>query len=359
MRDLTVSRLSRGFRLANLVMVLVVLAGLALPTLLTDAAVYHSFAAQVIAFLTDVVVAAIVGLHIRRERFGDATRWALLVLTVAAYLVATTGVPTSHQVAQETDWSFGVVGWLGLLVLLDRTVLGSVLFLAAVNVFSAGYIVVIGEDVLRFAVGAILVLGFQLAFVAAAAALGRFAASASLAVHDAQRLRTAEAVADQVQADRKARYAGLAETTVPLLDELASGRADLRDDGTRARYAVEAARMRRLFAENDDVGDPLVHELKACVDIAERKGVAVHLDTWGEHPVPPVAIRRTLVEPVVRSLATAVATARVTVLGSGNAVTVSVVTDSRVPVGEVGDPPVTVTTTTADGLTWVEATWWT
>ncbi|ALG07546.1 hypothetical protein [Kibdelosporangium phytohabitans] len=363
-RDLTVSRLSRGFRLANLVIVLVTLLGLALPSLLSSADVYDSFATQVIAFATQVLVTVFAGLRIRHERLGDTTRWALLVVSVASYLVSTTGVPASHQVAQETDWSFGVIGWLGILLLLDRTVPGTVLFLAGVNVFSTGYLVVIGEDVLRFGVGAILVFGFQLAVVAAAGTLRRFAESASAAVRDAQRLRTAQAVADQVQSDRKARYAGLAETTVPLLSDLATGRADLTDERTRARYAVEAARMRRLFAETDEVPDPLVHELKACVDVAERRGIAVHLDTWGEHPPPPVEIRRRLIEPVMRTLATAATepgtSARVTVLGSGNAVTVSIVIPGVVTQEVVTDaPPVTVHTTTADGMIWVEARWWT
>ncbi|ONI76923.1 hypothetical protein ALI144C_32880 [Actinosynnema sp. ALI-1.44] len=363
-RDLTISQLSRGFRMANLVIVLVTLLGLALPSLLSNAAVYHSFAVQVVVFTAQVLVAVIAGLLIRHERLGTVTRWFLLFVSVATYLVATTGVPASHQVAQETDWSFGVIGWLGMLLLLDRTVLGAVLLLSGVNVFAAGYLIAIGEDVLRFAVGAILVLGFQLAFAAAAGTLRRFAASASTAVRDAQRLRTAQAVADQVQSDRRARYTGLAETTVPLLTDLATGRTDLTDERTRARYAVEAARMRRLFAETDEVPDPLVHELKACVDVAERNGVAVHMDTWGEHPVPPVEIRRTLIEPVMRTLAViSGTTARVTVLGSGNAVTVSVVTEGvvaeEVTDSTAADAPVTVRTTTTDGMIWVEATWWT
>ena len=39
--------------------------------------------------------------------------------------------------------------------------------------------------------------------------------------------------------------------------------------------------MRRLFAETDMVTNPLLHELRHCADIADRKGVVVELDARG------------------------------------------------------------------------------
>jgi hypothetical protein len=45
---------------------------------------------------------------------------------------------------------------------------------------------------------------------------------------------------------------------------------------------LAATQLRRLFAENDDVPDPLVHELSACIDVAERRGLAVSLAVSGE-----------------------------------------------------------------------------
>jgi hypothetical protein len=172
----------------------------------------------------------------------------------------------------------------------------------------------------------------------------------------AAEVRTAEALAAQIQEDRRARYAALADTAIPLLADLTAGNVDLTDDRVRTRYAVEAARMRRMFAEGDDVPDPLLHELRACLDLAERRGITVHLDTWGERPVPPVAVRRALTEPVVRALAGTASTARVTLLGAADEVTVSIVSDSPVTVADT-DPSVAVTTTTEGDRVWVEATW--
>jgi hypothetical protein len=256
----------------------------------------------------------------------------------------------------ESEWSFGTVGWVGLLLLLERSPVSAVLFLMACNAISVAQMIATGQDVPRFAIGAVLVLGYELPFVAAAMVLRTFSTNAATLARRAAALKTAEEVAVYIQEDRKARYAELADTTVPLLAELAAGTNDLTDERVRARYAAEAARMRRLFAESDDVPDPLLHELQACLDLAERKGITVHLDTWGERPVPPVEVRRALTEPVVRTLASAMSSARVTLIGAEDKVTVSVVADSSGTVA-LDDSSVSVTSMSEGDLVWVEATW--
>ncbi len=61
--------------------------------------------------------------------------------------------------------------------------------------------------------------------------------------------------------------------------------------------------MRRLFAESDDVTDPLEHEIHACVDVAERQGKSVQLSIRGARPALPLDVRRALTEPVIAVLA--------------------------------------------------------
>jgi hypothetical protein len=100
-----------------------------------------------------------------------------------------------------------------------------------------------------------------------------------------------------------------------------------------------------------------MHELQACVDTAERRGVTVYLGACGSRPAPPLAVRRALTEPVLTVLATASAQARVTVIGSPDAVTVSVVADGDPPAEVPGDDTVTVTRLAENGRHWVEATW--
>ncbi|WP_309111139.1 hypothetical protein [Saccharothrix sp.] len=287
--EVTVERLLRGVRWAIVVITAVSLLGFALPVLVAGGEAYRSLPRQVAAFALLLVV-LVFGTRPR----GPA-RWVLPALVLVASGLALTGMHDRFVVSEE-EWSFGVIGWFGVLLLLDLGPRATCAFLALHVAGSFAYTAWVGQDTGDLAVVAVLVLGYQLPVVAAAAVVDRVAADAARAARREAATRTASSVAERLHEDRKARYDALLPTVVPLLTDLTEGRADLTDDRVRARYAVEAARMRRLFAEQDDVPDPLVHELRACVDVAERRGVAVHLDTLGERPTPPVVVRRELVD---------------------------------------------------------------
>ena len=115
-----------------------------------------------------------------------------------------------------------------------------------------------------------------------------------------------------------------------LLAGLAGGELDPADERVQHRCSVEASRLRRLIAEHDDAPSPLVHELRACADMAERRDVAVTLETAGTLPVVPVQVRRALTEAPIHLLAAARTQARVTVLygADDGEVEVSVVADA-------------------------------
>ncbi len=93
-----------------------------------------------------------------------------------------------------------------------------------------------------------------------------------------------QAVADRIRSARQARWLELRTTAEPLLRGLATGTANPGDLAVQRACAVEAARLRRLFAEEDDAPDPLVHELHACADVAQRRGVAVDIETAAVDP---------------------------------------------------------------------------
>ncbi|SES07839.1 hypothetical protein SAMN05216188_12167 [Lentzea xinjiangensis] len=373
-RTVVAGRLFHAVLLATLLISAVSLFGFALPVLVAaaDTAAYRSVPRQVTAFALLVAVLGTAAVLLVRRRPWGWSRWVLLALVGAASALAVTGVHEAHLVS-EAEWSYGVIGWFGVLLLLDRGVAATAAFLGAHVAFSFAHTAGQGQDVRGLAVVTVLVLGYQLPVVAAAAVLGRLAAETERAALDREQADTAEAVAVRVHEDRRARYAAV----LPLLADLADGRADLTDDRVRARYAVEAARMRRLFAEHDDVPDPLTHELRSCVEVAERRGVSVLFATWGEHRTPPLPVRRSLVGAVTGVLATARTKAKVTVMGSPSAVTVSVVADgveTSVPDDPGTDDPgtddpgtddpgtddlgtVTVSSMTEAERVWVEATW--
>jgi hypothetical protein len=161
--------------------------------------------------------------------------------------------------------------------------------------------------------------------------LTRSAEQAAEAKVDWQSAATRTALAEQWELDLRVTFAGQLGATIPLLANLADGTLDPSDEATRQSCALSATQLRRLFAENDDAPDPLVHEVTACVDLAERRGLLVSLAICGEPtPVPP-DVRRELTDPLMVALSRAQARARVSLLRTSEEVRVAVVAD----VGEV------------------------
>jgi hypothetical protein len=257
-----------------------------------------------------------------------------------------------------------VIGWFGLLLLIDHSARATITFLA---VHTAGsfiqlFLVGQGHGAADLVVVTAIVLGSQIPVLTTAMALRGIAGRAAASMAEQERIRTERAVAEQLHADRNARYAQLSTTVIPLLADLTAGAVDVTDRRVRAEYAVAAARLRRLFAEHDEVADPLLYELRACLDLAERNGITVYLGTCGERPTPPLPVRRALTEPALATMAAAASSARVTVLGSPEEVTVSVLADADESAGSTelvgtSEESVTVTRMVMQGKLWMEATW--
>ena len=137
-------------------------------------------------------------------------------------------------------------------------------------------------DLARFAMVVLGAGAIQVALAAGGRTLEAVAQRAYEARSALAEAATARAAAERVHADRQRRYREIGQAVRELLSDLAAGRLDTADPQVQRRCAVEAARLRRLIAEHDDTPDPLIHELRACADVAERRGVAVSLHTAGE-----------------------------------------------------------------------------
>jgi len=125
-----------------------------------------------------------------------------------------------------------------------------------------------------------------------------------------------------------------------------------------AALMAEAARLRRLMAESDDSPDPLVHELHACADAAQRRGVAVDIETAGVLPAVPAQARRVITDTAIAILAGARSLARVTVIAVRAGVAVSLVADSPVPAAlPAAADGVVIELQEDQRSVWVEATW--
>jgi hypothetical protein len=336
-----------------------------LPILLDNAAAYRPFWGEALAFAVLVGVTALAAVPVLRGRSWGAWRWPLLGTALAAHTAATAAVAPADLFGTP-HWSWEIFGWWAVLLLLDRPVSYLLVLLAIHVAVTVGQVVAVGRADVPTFVGmttmALVYGGLQVSVWPLSAGIRRAAAGAARLAAEGERLRTAELVAAQVHRDRQTRYAELADTAGPLLAGLASGQLDPGDPATRQACLIEAARIRRLFAEADDSSDPLVHELTACIDLAARRGVVIQLAVRGECPPLPQRVRRGLTEPAILALATAASAARVTLVAVPDRVTVSVVTDGSGPPpeghrGRTGQERVDVVWDRQDGTVWMEAIW--
>jgi hypothetical protein len=287
--------------------------------------------------------------------------WLVCAVLLAGALAGALTAPGGSL--GQNDFAFGVGAWFGLVALWRRRFAELIAFLAA-----DGLTVVVATAVLRDATrssvagfvmtcctGGLLPITIYLGSRAVAATARR----AAEAQDAAARTRNTRLAAEAVQAARRARYETIRATVVRLLDGLASGSLDLGAEQTRQEIAVAVTRLRRYLVENDDVPDPLSHELRACADAAERRGVAVDLiAAAGTIPMLSVGIRRALTEPVIQVLAATTSRARITVVASAAEVAVAIVADARlaVPIVSAGDS-IQCDFDEEGGKVWAQARW--
>jgi hypothetical protein len=357
----TAQRFLLGLRLAALLIAAVVLVTLSLPNLLRHLPIYQPAWAQIAAFGTYLTILGVEAVLAARRRGWGQLRWVGLTATIIASLGSCLSLPAGSA-ASLADWSFGSVGWLGVILLADRRLRELVAFLALhetltlVNVILSG-----GTDrttVLSTLAVSVNTIGYPLAGAIAAIALRVIAHAADTAAHQAEQARSAEAIAAGLHERRRQRFADLNDTAVPLLRGLAAGTLDPGDAQVQRRCAIEAARMRRLFAETETTPDPLMHALRHCADAAYRQGILVELDSRGRWPDPPEEIRRALTEAPVTALATAKSWARVTVIGTAELLSVNVIADcGPIDLPQAFPTGVELQTITDHDTLWVEVRW--
>jgi hypothetical protein len=284
---------------------------------------------------------------------------AIAVIALAASTAAAAASPAGQMLG--VNWAWGSAGWMGVLVLLRRRFAELAWFLAAV---AAGVLCVqLGDGLHRTDLAGFLAVlawstGAQVAVAAGVRALDAAAGQAGEAARSEDAARERAATAEVISVARHARWLALQETAVPLVAELAVGTADPGDAQVRLRCAVQAARLRRLLAEGDEVPGPLVHELHASADVAERRGVAVEIETAGPLPPVPGPARRVITDAAIAILSAARSRTRITLAAVTAGIAVSFVADTgadvRLPAPAAG---VAIEQQQDGGMIWAEARW--
>ncbi|MEV6604057.1 hypothetical protein [Kutzneria sp. NPDC051319] len=357
----TVQRMRGRLRIAILIVATADLTALDLPALITHLDVYLVAWPVVAAYLTLIALLATEGVLIVRGRSWGAWRWPALGLTLAISVLVNALIPVA-EVPGYANWPIDAIGWIAVILLVDHH-LGVLLAVLAAH-FATNFVhLALGGDLtplvlINVGTDVVTIGAFQVT-AGAATWMCRYAARTAARATEAEAaVRASEAIAARLHEDRRRRSLELDAEVRPLLTGLADGSRDPAADQTRRDCAIAAARMRRLFAEGDDVDDHLLHELKACVDMAERRGVLVDLSTQGSWPGLSLAVRRGLTEAPVRVLSTARNWARVTVLGTDSGVSVSVVADGDAAgIPARADGAVMITTVEDEDRLWVKATW--
>ncbi|MCG5213010.1 hypothetical protein [Streptosporangium sp. KLBMP 9127] len=359
--EVTRAQLRHGLRIATLLVAVVTVFGLGLTNLMRYMDRYESPLAQLTALAALGAVLAVEATLLVRGRSWNRLRGPAIVIVLSASALSYVTLPDGRT-STTVDWIFGAANWVGIVVLLDRPLRTAVSFLLAHELTALLNLLLLDDpsrgDMARFATGSVTVFGFPLCLAVVASVMRGLSAAAAISRREIEQVRIAEVVAAESHSRRQQRFVELSATTIPLLEGLADGSLRPEDPVVQGRCAIEAARMRRLFAEADNVANPLLHELRHCIDVADRKGVVVELDARGRWPEPPVAVRRDLTEAALIVLATTVSRARVTVTGSADLVSVSVVADcGELNMPSPATPGVQVEALNNDDTVWMEARW--
>ncbi|MDX3232289.1 hypothetical protein [Streptomyces sp. ME19-01-6] len=333
LRQLITRHQLRGIRTGALAIVITVHVGSALPALLAGLDEYrHPWVPLTAYGLLTLILGGSVLVGIGGRPWPRGWVPLALVCAFAASVATTTQVPADQYFVGRAHWSFSLVGWFAVVLLGHRG-------LAAFGVFTGCHLAVIVAQLLAaevppraiaasMALRALSACCLQMTIAAGAKLLLNSSTAIGEALRAQERVCTRIAVGAQIQADQRQRYAELNTTVIPLLTGLADGSLDPQDDEVRRACALEAARLRRLFAESDFTFDPLVHEMRACIDAAERNGTTVLLAVRGDPLDLPLQLRRALLDPVIATLAAAGETARVTVVRGEDQVRVGIVVDA-------------------------------
>jgi hypothetical protein len=327
--------------------------------LLHNRLAYASFAFQGAMWLVMALAIGAGSVLVLRGALDGRRAWAVAVIVAAASTAAAAASPAGHMLA--VNWAWGSAGWTGVLVLLRRrfSELAGYLGVLALAILS----VQLWDGLHRTDLAGFLAVfawstGAQVAVAAGVRALDIAADQAAAAARNEEAARERAATAELIRAARHARWLALQETAVPLVAELAAGTADPGDAQVRTRCAVQAARLRRLLAEGDEVPGPLVHELYASADVAERRGVAVEIETAGPLPQVPGPARRVITDAAIAILTAARSKARITLATVAAGIAVSFVADTgavvRLPAAGEG---IAIEQQQDGSMLWAEVRW--
>ncbi|MGC4887338.1 hypothetical protein [Micromonospora sp. DT227] len=353
----------RGARLVAVGIALAWHLAVSLPAVLAAGPGMAAPAVVAAGWLVTALVGVATGVRLLGGGSPPARRLAAVLLAVDAAVFAAAG---ERFLFTTANWVWGGLAWFFLLVLWQRPVRWLLALLAAHATIALVAVVLHGTtapaDLSRYAMYVYGTSTLPVAVFAGAAVLTALARDRAGAAAATLAVAAEREAAERARSERQARLALVSGTAEEVLAALATGDADPADPAVRRRAVLAAARLRRLIAESDDVPDPLLHELRAAADLAERNGLPIELVAVGTPPELPVDVRRALADPLTAALAGARGGARLTVVAGPDEVVVSLVTpdhdgpDDPLPPPD-GDGPVAYLHERDGEIRWTQTRW--
>ncbi|MDX8036710.1 hypothetical protein SK803_41500 [Lentzea sp. BCCO 10_0856] len=319
------------------------------------------------AMVSIVLTALTVSIAVLMARLQVGT-YAIRVLALCATgisIATVTAYIPDNAVEEIGCWMSGTVGWIGVLLILhwQLNIVGGVLI--GLPSLSFATLVLMQQPahpvVLRLFSGLFITVGVQICAVLVDRVIIQAVRTTVSATHSGVMIAAKDNAARAVQTGRLRRFAEMDREFTRLLADFAHGGIEPSDPAVRRRCELAVGRMRRLLAESDTVETPLLHELRASADAAERRGVVVELIVVGDVPQIATTARRAITEAALVTLVATQSHARITVLAESDAVTVSVFADGGgTPLEQIREPPteeVSIDVQEEEGRLWLEAHW--
>ena len=327
---------------------------------------FRSAPAVIAAWTVYTVIAAVAAVALLRRPLPGSVAYALagVMLVVDAVVIAAC---EPGDVLGSFNWSWGSVGWVGVLLLWHRPT-----WLRDLALYLAGNAAIMlaamvgshlldGQSLARFLVVLIGSATLQLGYSAGAHALISRADETARLAHELAEADAKREAAQRIHTERLERYAAIQRVSGSLLRQLADG-ADPADPRLRDACMTAAIRLRRLITETADAPDPLLRTLAHSIGEVEDRGVRVtEVPVGRTMPELSDTIRDDLLRAPLQVLHAAVSTARVTVSAMSHMVSVAVLADAdALAVSETTrcEPSgVTVTYLQEGGDVWVNSIW--
>jgi hypothetical protein len=342
----------------------------ALPTAISGLPILRPAGTGLVVWFAYAVLGVVCSvLLVRGRAWGPAAGLVVCPLLLVGVTVVGLASP-SHTAIDIYSWAYASAGWFALVALWRRPA-GELIAFFVANVAVALAVQIVANSTDRVSVARLIMVGYgvsilQITILLGSRALTALAGRTAAAQDEQARLANRQVAAQAAYEARRHRFDEVRRTAAGLLARLAGDEVDLADRVVQQDMRVAVSRLRRLIVEADGVPEPLQHELRACADTAERRGVEVDLQApVGSVPAVPIAVRRCLTEPVIQALANARSRARITVVARADEIVVAVVADAAAPgvsidadVGAAGEPnPGQLSYDSEGGVLWVQTRW--